>query len=517
MFFWKQVYICIKGQKVQICILFGVVFLVSTLISGALLVNQAIANTDVAIRSFLPAVAIVQPDEDSFFFEWNETGEWPFRENMTTSVLHEIGSLSYVRSFNFSVNNHNFYSIDLVRAWYPELFLKTPYPDHEAIDDDSLSVWHDTLFERFILNGVGNMDIFEVEFNVIELISGRTFNEYEIMHGMPVVIVSQSFLNTNNLVVGDALVIDHIVKNYNLPIEDQFQADTFLAREAYEFEIIGAFNRELTYYRDLYGIDIQEHHWILNEIFVPATFVEFITSVELEIHGNEEVAQRYSESERILDALDFRNIYFLLYDPLYLQDFHLAANEILPDFWKVSDYSFAYNDVAQAMVLIREVSDGLLVGGIVAMLIILSLVILLFLSSRIKEIGIYLTLGKQKRKILGQIMVEIFIPTILAITSALFSGNILSSQISSRMLRSYIADVETSTLVIEEMQIPGFRHGLINEEMVEMFEVAINIQTALIFYSLGLGIVFLSTFASGVHILRMNPKKILTNDCNLIE
>jgi len=508
---FKQVCICIRGQKVQTIILFCVIFLLSTLVAGAMMVNQAITNMDIALRSMLPAVTILQHDNDHFFFEWHETGEWPNRENMTVSRLYELGTLPYVRSFSFSVHGYGFYSATLARVWYPELYLSLSHPIDDAVDEGSLSRWRDTHLEQFALNGVGTVNIFEIEFDIIELVSGRIFNMNEVEQGVPAAIVSQSFLNVNNLAVGDKLILDHIIQDYDQPEEDWLKEETFLARQAYEFEIIGSFHRQLPDDRDLFGIDIQEHHLILNEIFVPATFIEEITSIELEVFNNAEIMQIFARSETILDALDFSNMHFLLYDPLDLQDFHTAVAETLPEFWMMTDYSFAYADIANSMILIQEVADGTLIGAAIAMLTVLSLLILLFLRNRVKEIGIYLALGRSKGKIMTQIILEVFIPTIMAITLALFVGNLFFSTISKNMLHNHIANLEHRLYTPGDWQIPGFRHGLTNEELVEMFEVVIDARTTLMFYSFGLGMVFLSGTASVLYTLRMNPKDILTS------
>ena len=75
----------------------------------------------------------MRQDETTFANEWNETGIWPQRENLTTGLLHELGSHTYVRSFNYTVQAHGFYSETLVRSWYPELFLGAYDPIHKTI------------------------------------------------------------------------------------------------------------------------------------------------------------------------------------------------------------------------------------------------------------------------------------------------------------------------------------------------------------------------------------------------
>jgi len=514
-YLFRDIYICIKRQRVQTLIVAGVVFLVAIVISGALLANQAIKNTDKSLRSLLPAVAILEFDELAFAIAWNETGVWPNPENMTTKILNEIGMLPEVRSFNFTVRGHGFYSEALDRVWHPGWYEDIAYPVFEVEDIWSLSHQHNTNFEQFLLKGIGSEYIFEIEFGIIEMIQGRTFTSTEIEQGAAVAIISEYFLITNNLRIGDMLLMEHIVKDYTQPFEMWYDNTTFLSRQSHEFEIIGIFNRELPNDRYLFGIDIDEQHQILNEIYVPAAFVESSVQKELEIYRyyeiiSDDVEERFYDSYTVMDALGFSNIHFILYDPLYLLNFHKAVDEILPEFWMLSDYAFAYSDIAISMHSIKAVADNLLLGSVLAMVIVLVLVIILFLRNRRQELGIYLALGKSKLKIFLHILFEILIPTIIAMTVALFVGKLLANRISRTMLLSHMEGVVQSTIVPQEMKIVGFRHGLINEEMIELFDVSFDTITILLFYSIGLSVILLSASFCIFNTLKVNPRDIIT-------
>lgn len=504
-YFLRQTYLCLVGNKMQGTIFFLIIFIMSALVSGALFAREAISSTHVALRSQLPAVVVLDHDQESFMLEWQETEEWPTRENMTTTMLGEMGDLPYVRSFNFSVLNLGFYSSDLMRVWDPELFLEQVGFYFE--DQNALSSQHDTDLEQFLINGVGRSEIFEFELGLVTLNRGRFFSEQEIEQGLPVVIVSESFLAVNDLNLGDTLVLEYFIGDEHF-FNSGLDMALALGKIDIEFEIVGVFDRELPTDRDLWGVDIQEHFGLLNDIFVPATLIEYVTEIEQSLL--DDVPERFLEADRLLEAMDFRNMYFLLYDPLFLDDFHVAAAEIFPEHWRLFDYTFAYEDIAYSMALIQEMADWLLIGAIVGMVLILTLLVLLFLKGRKKEMGIYLALGRKRGSILLQMVVEIMIPTILAMTLALFVGQVAASHISTELLWEYVAEVETDVFNVDEMLIPGFRHGLTNEEMLQVFDVTFTPQTVFIFYSVVMGVVFISISGFIVSLLRMNPKDILT-------
>ena len=68
----------------------------------------------------------------------------------------------------------------------------------------------------------------------------------------------------------------------------------------------------------------------------------------------------------------------------------------------------------------------ILIVSIAAVIVILGLVIMLFLLSGRGEMGIYLTLGVRKRKIMGRVIVKVLTAAVLAMALSLFTGNAIS-------------------------------------------------------------------------------------------
>ena len=85
----------------------------------------------------------------------------------------------------------------------------------------------------------------------------------------------------------------------------------------------------------------------------------------------------------------------------------------------------------------------ILLGAIIATIVIISLLILLFLSDRKHEIGVYLALGSKKKGIIFQIVTEVLILSIIGMTGALFVGNVMASNLSQEMLRNELVNSET--------------------------------------------------------------------------
>lgn len=510
--FIKRSFVSMNRQKNQMFILIGAIFLMSTFVAGVLAVNQAMSNTDVALRIMLPAVAILSPDEISFQEEWEETGLWPYRENLTTALLREIGSLPYVRSFNYTVGAHSLYSETLSRVWYQSLFLQTNDPFPNAADQRALSHWFATSLERFALYGVGNPMIWEMDAEIITLINGRVFSEYEMEQAMPVAIVSNSFLSINNFTLGDTFLLDQILFS-SIYAEQRYEQypEYVLDSRTHALEIIGVFDHELPATDVWTNPDINDHLDILNQIFVPATFIESTIHFELETFANPDVLERFAASEHVIDVLDFSHMYFLLYDPIEVPAFLEAASAFIPTHWQISDYSFVYADIAESMALVRSISDGLLIGVTIAMLLVLGLLMLLFLQLRKKEIGIYLALGEFKRKIVSQLLLEALLPTLIGVTLALFVGYLLGGEISTHMMEQHlIAITEDETRVTGGFyEIVGLRHEMTHAEMLDLYEVRMDQTTIVTFYVVVLSIATTSMLIPMLLVLKMNPKAVL--------
>jgi len=503
----RRAVISMWRQKGQTFVFMGIIFLISTLLFGVISVDQAISNTDQALRAQLPAVAILRGDEDTFWAEFEETGLWPERENLRIDLLNEIGNLPYVRSFNYTVQGHEFYSEILQRHWNADLFLQLADPIPNVPDQRALSFWYDIPLERFTLNGVGNPRIWEMEAEIITLINGRTFTEEEMAHELAVAVVSEQFLATNQLVLGDTFLLDQTHHDPSVEPDrwyNEYPAH-MLTSQPFELEIVGVFEHELIITADSWAVDIQNHLEILNQIFVPSSFIASTVTLT-----NPEALARLEEAGSMINFLEFSNMYFLLNDPLDLAAFHESATDLLPLHWQLVDYSFIYADMARSMEMIERVAQQLFIGVSIAMVVVLVLLSLLLLQMRKVEMGIYLALGAHKKKIIGQLLLEVLIPAVVGISLSVFLGYLLASAISTEMLQNSLAESSQAVHGLGGIyEILGIRYELTLEEMLELYEVRLELSAIVITYVIILSSVLVATLTSTGLILRMNPKKVL--------
>jgi len=322
--------------------------------AGAISVNQAIINTDMALRSQLPAIATIIIDQNAHEEHLDQTGEFLTIE-VRPSTIRELGTLPYVQAYDYSAWGLSFFSISLERFFDASLFLDIGMPEADISDAGSLSHWHETLLEQFTLKGVQYPGILDINAGLIELVDGRPFTEEEVNTLSYVAVVSQNFLEVNDLSIGSILTLEYIIYDetaeltFGVPSRDE----NILISKTFDLEIVGAFDRELEDILD--PIDVLHHLELVNLIYVPNLVIESVVDLYLEVLPEIDPAlySELSSAEQLEDILNYDSVLFLLDDPTDLVAFAEAANEILPRFWVIEDLSNAYEVISNSMVLMN--------------------------------------------------------------------------------------------------------------------------------------------------------------------
>ena len=516
----KRALITLNRNKGKSILLVTIIMIISTLVSSSIVVNHALENTDKALRMKLPAVATIHLDGESFsegqMALFNQTGEWMYPEMVSLEIIRKIGGLPYVRMFDANVTSHSFYSSRLERFFDQAVFDDVYEGVFFVEDHQSYRKLWGVDFERFIVKGVENPNVVDIESGLIDLIMGRTFTEAEVLNGEHVVLVSQPFLATNGLNLGDVLVLEYRVFG---PMFGEVNMIAYLSdenlykKEVFEFEIVGVFDRGLD---DIYYLlDADVHIEILNTIYMPNKVIAQTYDILIEAWYEEhrELLSYGLIYGNRMDVINYDGIIYLLYDPLDLQNFRVAAQEKLPDFWVVSDLSNAYYIFENSMSMMHNTFQMLFIASLGAMLITVSLLIFLYLRDRRQEIGIYLALGEKKGKILKQILIENIILGILGITLGLWIGYAVSGVVSRDMLQTNLmqqAEGEVfMSFVGQEPEGMGFRHRMTNEEMMEVYDTSISISIVMYFYVVAIGTIVVATILPTFLIIKIKPKNTL--------
>ena len=472
-------------------LLFGLVFILGTLISGALSIGRAVQNTEANLLARLPGIATIDIDrnmEREYRIEVGNNWATLNPDPIELGTLRQIGELPYVRAFDYTIS-FGFMS----RVLLP--YRQEPVPHLGA--------------EHITLTGVHNPYITDMEAGLIELTRGRTFKEGETH----VAIVSEAFARTNNLMLGSMMELESIAVDinafgsvFNWPI---MLADYVLREVIHEVEIVGLFDMA-----GEVGIGSPWHEGdgaqqLKNRIYLPPPLIETMMQFERDAY-----LEQFGHLSDLPPETQLWSIY-LLHDPRDLTAFMEAANDLLPPGWVMTDLSQNFGTLMGSMDTLLWIADQILWASLVATVLILSLLITLFLRDRRHEIGTYIALGERKSRILLQILSEVLSVATVATLLSLLSGTLISTALSRQLLEQDLAErVHEQTLLGMSNTVPQalemFNPGQMSvDEMLSAYDTSLSLTAVILLLAIGLGAVLLSTVAPLIYVMRIEPRKIL--------
>lgn len=472
--FLKRAFLSLVRRKGKSLILLVIIFILSNVMAGSIAIGQASNNVERTIKLQLGANASVELDWEKMQ-DWTEE-QWNSLEYITPEIADKIGGLSYVKYYDYSSET------------YINSTTLTQY-DPNMVEVPTISY--------FPIKGVQYAPILDIVNGNATLVNGRTFNESEITNADYVALISDKVAELNNIFVGDVIYLQN---TFSIWKEDNTVEEV---KRDIALEVIGIFTPKVEQSEENNG------GWIdytpFNRIYVPNGVVHAENR-----WMNEQYAIAYPDSNIKIDQI-YITPTFVLNNPEDVESFRTEAKNLLPDYYKVTVSSDAYDSVAGPIKFIGSLSNIILYVAIGATILILSLVVILFLRDRKHELGIYLSLGESKSKVVGQILIEVLSIAIIAITLSLLTGNSIAESTSQSMmdLRNEITgNTDNGGVIYKDM---GYypTNGVTEDDVLEAYKIEFSWDYVLILYGVGLGTVLLSSIAPMIYILRLKPKKIM--------
>ncbi|WP_067837053.1 ABC transporter permease [Amphibacillus sediminis] len=481
--FVKRGFLSILRRKTKVLILFAVIFILGNVISGAISIQQATGNVEESIKERIGASATLEIDHEAL--EELSEEEWMEIEfeNLGTDLIEKIGNLSYVKYYDYTS-----------MFWFASENLSYYQGENEEHD---ISFGSDYEFQ---FKGINYPAVSDIEEGKAKLVDGRVFNQEEIDNGATVGLISTKLAELNNVSVGDTIVFENKVMDYDT---DDIDGTLIDAREV-PIEVIGIFETQtlkeesedgFDSFIDFMDIDFQNTIYTSNQVISNES--RWRNQVYASV--DEEYAEYYEEEEQ---NEYFRPIY-VLNGPDDSEAFAEEVKPLLPPFYTVINAMDQYDNIAGPVESMSNLSGYVLTAAVIATVLIIGLVVLLFLRDRKHELGIYLSLGEKRARVVGQIVIEVMTVALIAITLSLFTGNLLASSVSDTLIEAN-QDQDQDFYYYSE-----FQTNLTTSDVIESYEVELSMQYVIIFYLVGLATVLVSTVIPLVYIVRLNPKKIL--------
>ena len=518
--FFNRSIISIKRVLTKSFILLILVFILGIVANGALTINNAINTIDDNLRARMRPIVSLSFDYGAFrdSVECEEVDcHFLYRPTFVTlKELYQIADLEQVKSYDF-----------MIRAFINS-FEFMNYIPMGYIDN----AWRaENILQSFDLRGTSTTNMIQIDQGIIEIVAGRQFNQddfrLEAEH-IPV-IVSERFALLNNLGVNSVFEMYNIIPTPTNPNDWSFNPNWFLEPYRYDklvitFEIIGMF--DLPFQDD---IDDPWNDYSTNRIndfnsfYVPNKAVEVINNIRVEaiISSWENSDYDYKEEPQLHSTIVWEisrneqiHSLFVINDFHDIEKFRQKVVYLLPEFYSVEDLSNTFVNLESSMISIQELANLVLFGTFLALFLIISLLLLLFVRDRRHELGVYLALGEKKIKILAQILTEIAIISFIGISFSMILGNFITSQISRNMLFSELTAIRNDEEHFNQgnvMDIFGVPiHEMPINDIVDSFDLSLNINTVVILYFYGIIVSMISTaIPIGYYIVKLKPRELL--------
>jgi len=518
--FLKRAQMSIFRQPFKFIILLVLVFILSTVASGAISITNATRNTETNLRRQMRPIVVFEPDGEGVMAAYDATGEWPILMPLTSELIRQIATLPQVDYYHYAVISH----FEIQFAEY--------LPDGAFSGGGSSCVLNqatDSCYENLIMEDITRTTLrgtsgdvpLEMREGLIELVAGHDFGTAQPVSPIAYpVLVSSGFASINGFSIGSTFTLDSRIQRGHDLVDwsnlDLTWDDILFDERHHEFEIVGLFD-VVAMETDDEQLESGRQQELANRLFTTNEAAESIQNFEIE---TQIAAAEEAEEALWFDPENWNfemEITIMLVDPLELESFELAVAAYLPEFWAIHDLTGSFDQISGILTSLTGIADGVLLGAAVATTLIFTLLIFLFLRDRQKEIGIYLALGEQKSKIIFQMLTEVMSIAFIGITLSIFAGSVISTQLSQEMIRTELTRPEPrdpmadfgGNHTVEGWQQLGFDHQLSVEDMINAFDATLKIETILLLYGIAFGTIMVSTLIPMVYVVKLEPKKVL--------
>lgn len=495
---WKQNI----RKPMKSLMIFLVMFVISNLIVTGIFILKGTEKATNATLSQITPIVYYTKDYDKYyraeelgFVDW-ETEPMP---NISLETAMKIGQSDEVEAFDLGIQLTAM--IRSIKAY------KDPNNNFNIDQDEIIDIYPEPHYYEML--GSSSTQ-FKVASGTIEIVDGRGITEEDITHSNYVIVIEENLAKTNQLSVGDKLPIDFKL------VWDNEEATLPSATE-YDFEIVGI-------YRNLSALE-QNDSWMIervaSQVYIPYN-VAYELNFEVQKESIEEsIAQGYWTEEEAQDYLEQYSefqpdtIGYLLKNPLKVRSFIEDYNRLLPSEYHVLKVgNSTYDSIAKSIDNMTQTSNLIIYIVFGAGILILSLITSLTLKSREYEIGVLLSLGESKLKVIGQLMSELLMIALIAFSLSIISGHFIAKYYGQQMLQTQMESAMTQSnqynIYIPEQMYGDESSTLKYTDFVTSFNIQLDVMVYLELIAYGVLVVALSTFIPIIFIMRYNPKTILT-------
>ncbi|EJR31252.1 ABC transporter permease [Bacillus mycoides] len=471
--FIKRAILSMKKRIGTSLILMAVFLIVTNLVLAGFTIQNASKKAADAARKKLGADVTLGLDFDKLGQQARETGEMPKPPKLDTKEADQLAKSKHVKDYNYITNNFGIADgFKLVGASEGEGKGK----GNVAMVGGSGSGSEIDMNSSLMIEGVRKTLLQESFKNgKSKIVDGKPITEQ--MQDQNVALMEKRLAEQNNLKVGDKVKVQSGDK-----------------KETLEIEIIGIYETN----EQPMGQNPPPMMNPANKLYMPYSTLKKL-----------ETDEGMSSSIQVV---------YLLKDPQDIDAFKKEAKKSDIDFnyFKLDAQDSLYKQMIGPIENIASTSQMIIYMVSIAGAIILGLIIMLSIKARRKEMGILLSIGEKKWKLMAQFVVEVVCIAILAFGLSLTTGAKVSQFVGNNLLSSEIATASEekdnpqngSVMMVGAGGTPQNQ----NEDPIDKIDVSVTGEDVGKMGGIGLAIAILATLLPALSILRLNPKQILLKD-----
>ena len=455
---FKQAFLSMIRKKVKTIIIFLVMLILSTFAITGISIYKATSKTALSLRQSVGGSIKLELDE-------SKSANWLYQQGVGGIMVDYIGTPitdNDIQKIMEGIKNYNAVGDGSVFA-----------KDFNFISGISFGMGSD--YSR--LPSVTNSEYFNYfKRGAFRLVDGRHINADD----NHVVLISTALAENNGLKLGDKITVQCCYDTGEYPDVQLMIVGIYEVEQDTD-----AFLTTSTNKRNRLIVD----HHAMQDI-MQTKVIEYSNGVDF-----------YVDDPKKIEKIAAK-----------IKDLNLAW-----DCFKLSIDNTAYETIAHSLTVMQNIVTGLIIGLIAASIIILSLILNMWTKQRTREIGILLSIGISKSRIILQYIIEVLLIAVVSFGFSYFSGNAIAQSTSDLILNKaaetpFSVQMEIPDDGSEYLDITGqyIPYDASDIKAIDSILVEVNPQDLLLVCLVGTVIIILSVMMSSIKIIRMNPKQILS-------
>lgn len=476
-------------RPAKTAMLFVILFIVFNLIFTGFIIQNSVTQSKAYIRSQIGGAVEYKMDYTAFMATMQDPGA-AAQSSKPTATTTRPPSLSLKVAAQIATSKYvkTYYITESANANSTTL---TPASTQETAGGFQRS------FSSFTLSGSNNIEPLSFATGDVTLSEGNAMTADQMKNGDKVAIVSQDVADANNLRVGDTISLSLVTQNMNAQggntngSQKSTTSNTTTAT-AYDYQVIGIYKAVSTTFS-------------VNTIFTSNTVISDLNGTTASDDTNASIVFMLDKPEDV-DAFVAEN------KPYLTSEYHtLYSNDD------------EYQSLTKPLNLISFITSILIWVVFVAGAAIILAIVTIFVRDRKFEIGLLLSSGEGKLRIVTQFVFEMMVIAVLAFLISIGSSNIASKGVSSWIVDNQLLSTtsligSTSTTTTTENMFRGMGanttsvsvYGSVDmQNVADEFNVSVSAPVVLKLFLASALLVLIGSSIPLTAIMGFNPKRIL--------